>query len=244
MDRSSDVKQNRPLTEKAIEGLIEIVKKNDYKPGDRLPNEYDLAQALGVGRSTLREAVKSLASRNILETKRGAGTFVSQRQGVPTDPLGLTFISGGEDDEIALAFNEVRQILEPEIAGLAAIHATPEQKQQIMEQCDRVQDLIQLHAPYFPEDREFHRLLAQASGNIVMMQLVPILHYAIGKNINSTNNMLAGETVIWHRNIAVAVQRGDAIGARNAMFIHIELNRRTIYEKILAKKAAKTEDHS
>ena len=123
-------------------------------------------------------------------------------------------------------------------AGLAALNATNKQKEEIMRQCELVEGLIKRRAPYYSEDMEFHRLLAQASGNVVMMQLVPILHHAIGKNIDRTNNELAGETVIWHKNIAVAVQRSDAVGARNAMFIHIELNRRMIYEKIVAGKNA------
>ena len=233
----ADDKNNKPLAEKTVEGLIGIIKGNGLKPGDRLPNEFDLAKMLNVGRSTLREAVKSLVSRNILVTQRGAGTFVSSLNGIPTDPLGLTFIERS-DDEIALAFNEVRQVLEPEIAGLAALNATNKQKEEIMRQCELVEGLIKRRAPYYSEDMEFHRLLAQASGNVVMMQLVPILHHAIGKNIDRTNNELAGETVIWHKNIAVAVQRSDDVGARNAMFIPIELNRRMIYEKIVAGKNA------
>ena len=232
----ADDKNNKPLAEKTVEGLIGIIKGNGLKPGDRLPNEFDLAKMLHVGRSTLREAVKSLVSRNILVTQRGAGTFISSLSGIPTDPLGLTFIE--RNDEIALAFNEVRLVLEPEIAGLAALNAADGQKEEIVRQCELVEELIKRRAPYYSEDMEFHRLLAQASGNVVMMQLVPILHHAIGKNIDRTNNELAGETVIWHKSIAVAVQRSDAVGARNAMFIHIELNRRMIYEKIVAGKNA------
>ena len=65
---------------------------NEWKAGDKLPNEYKLADKLNAGRSTIREAIKALVSRNILEIRRGAGTFISQKGGIADDPLGLTFV--------------------------------------------------------------------------------------------------------------------------------------------------------
>ena len=65
----------------AVEQIIQVILDRDMKAGDKLPNEYDLARELGVGRSTLREAIKRLVARNILTARQGAGTFVSEKNG-------------------------------------------------------------------------------------------------------------------------------------------------------------------
>ena len=114
-------KNGMPLAQAAAEDIIEMIRTNHMKPGDRLENEYELAKKLNVGRSTVREAVKSLETRNILTIKRGAGTFISQNEGVAVDPLGISLM--GKDEEMALELLDVRMILEPESAALAAIHA-------------------------------------------------------------------------------------------------------------------------
>ena len=93
-------KNGMPLAQAAAEDIIEMIRTNHMKPGDRLENEYELAKKLNVGRSTVREAVKSLETRNILTIKRGAGTFISQNEGVAVDPLGISLM--GKDEEMAL----------------------------------------------------------------------------------------------------------------------------------------------
>ena len=92
-------KETGKLLTRAVEKkIIKIIKENYMQPGDKLKNEYELAELLNVSRGTIREAIKSLISRNILEVRQGAGTFVSNKNGVPEDPLGLTFISDIKED--------------------------------------------------------------------------------------------------------------------------------------------------
>ena len=76
----------------ATEQIIGLIQEKNLQPGDRLPNEQELATLLEVGRSTLREAIRRLVTRNILVVRQGSGTYVSDQMGVPEDPLGLTFI--------------------------------------------------------------------------------------------------------------------------------------------------------
>ena len=83
--------KTKPLPQIAAEDIIDLIKSNRLEPGDRLQNEYELAKLLNVGRSTVREAIRILVSRNILEVRQGAGTFVSYKNGIPEDPLGLAF---------------------------------------------------------------------------------------------------------------------------------------------------------
>ena len=66
----------------AVDQIIQVILDRDMKAGDKLPNEYDLARELGVGRSTVREAIKRLVARNILTARQGAGTFVSEKTDV------------------------------------------------------------------------------------------------------------------------------------------------------------------
>ena len=73
------VKKNRSLAQVAAEKIIQYIKDEQMEPGDRLPTEYELAKFLEVGRGTVREANRSLVSRNILEVRQGAGTFVSHK---------------------------------------------------------------------------------------------------------------------------------------------------------------------
>lgn len=73
-------------TKSAEDEIVQLILDQDMQVGDKLPNEFDLAKQLGVGRSTLREAIRHLAARNVLEVRQGAGTFISGKRGVPEDP--------------------------------------------------------------------------------------------------------------------------------------------------------------
>ena len=75
------------LSEQTADRIRQLIERQ-YKPGDRIPAEMELAEFLGVSRTTIREAVKILCSRNILEIRRGHGTFVCENPGLPADPFG------------------------------------------------------------------------------------------------------------------------------------------------------------
>ena len=115
---------SRPLAEQVAQRIKDYILEEKLKSGDKLPTETALAREMGVARSTVREAIKRLESQNILTVRHGAGSFVTDQPGLADDPLGLDFI----EDKERLAFDllEVRNIIEPAIAALAARHATPE----------------------------------------------------------------------------------------------------------------------
>lgn len=83
---------DRNLPQKISEDIISFILNEHLQPGDKLPNEAHLAKELNIGRSSLREAMKLLASRNIVTIKQGSGTYVASSPGVVDDPLGFTFI--------------------------------------------------------------------------------------------------------------------------------------------------------
>ena len=230
-------KETGKLLKRAVEKkIIKIIKENYMQPGDKLKNEYELAELLNVSRGTIREAIKSLISRNILEVRQGAGTFVSNKNGVPEDPLGLTFISDiKEDKKVALDLLDIRLMLEPEIAALAAVKGTTKQIKTMLEQCKIVEELIKKGEDYREADILFHKRIAQCSGNRVIENLIPIINSSVSLTINLTEDVFRQNTYKEHRAVAEAIASGDSLGAKCAMIVHLNTNRRGI-EKNFSKK--------
>lgn len=216
----------KPLTDFVTEALIEYIKINKLRPGDRLPSEYELAEILGVGRSTVREGVRALVSRNVLEIRRGAGTFVSEKQGVADDPLGLMFYE--DQFQMAKDLMEIRELIEPAIAAHAARRATPEQVQQILSLCQQVEDKIRTGEDHLPDDILLHTAIARSSGNQVVTTLIPIINRAVDVFCNLTGRILKEETIATHREVVEAIRRGDAQGAHDGMYLHLLYNRRVL----------------
>lgn len=220
--------KTKPLAQIAAEDIIKLIKDNNLEPGDRLLNEYELAKLLNVGRGTVREAIRSLVSRNILEVRQGAGTFVSYKNGIPEDPLGLAF--EGTDEGFALDMMEVRLMLEPEVAALAAMNATRQQVQAVLEQCQKVEDLIRENKPYRQEDALFHQRVAECSGNKVVEKLIPIINSSVQLNIGVTKDKYKMQTITEHRNIADAIAKRDFYKAKYSMISHLNILRSGIIE--------------
>ena len=209
--------------EQAETDLIAYILSHHLAAGDRLPNETQLSQLLGVGRSTVREAIKQLASRNVLTVRQGAGTFVSAKKGVPEDPLGLLFLP--DDIGKAMDLLEIRLMLEPEIAAMAAVHAGAQDLKEIAAQCSAVQKQIDAGEDYTQGDMLFHRLIARACGNRVVANLLPVIHSSIALCIDITGWIYREDTRREHRRITDALLRRDAAGARYGMITHLNTNR-------------------
>lgn len=218
-----------PLSRITAEKIIHFIKERDIQPGDKLPTEYELATLFAVGRSTIREAVRALASRNILVIRQGAGTFLSDKGGVPNDPLGLSLLHN--DIHLALDMLDFRLLVEPETAALAAAHVSVDECQLLREKCNACEEKIRKCASYHKEDAEFHEALAFASGNQIIAKVIQVIHASIIKNIFVTSDSLRENTLIIHRQIADAVCRADVMGARSAMSMHLAALRQCVAEK-------------
>ena len=103
------------LGDRIEDGLMRYILEEPVEVGQKIPNEFELAQRFGAGRSTIREAVKGLVSRGILEVRRGSGTYVISTNSIEADPLGFGRIE--DKYKLALDLFEVRLMIEPEIAG-------------------------------------------------------------------------------------------------------------------------------
>ena len=142
----------------AVDQIIQVILDRDMKAGDKLPNEYDLARELGVGRSTVREAVKLLSSKGIVEVRRGSGTYVVTTAKGLSDPLNLRSVQ--DKNALALDLVNVRLLLEPGIAEMAAQNATDEDIERINRLCDRVESKIYDGDLYIEDDIAFHTCIA------------------------------------------------------------------------------------
>ena len=220
-------KVNRQLLVPQIEDqLMLYIGQDDIAIGSRLPSEYELAELFGVGRSTVREAVKSLTTKGILEVRRGAGTFVKSKELVMADPLGL---SQFEDKyRLAMELFDARILLEPEVAAAACEKATEEEKQQIKALCDETEALYLAGKNHIQKDMEFHACIAKCSRNRVFEVLIPVIHTAVTTFANLTNRKLMRETIDTHREITNAILRGDSMGAKCAMIMHLTYNRQML----------------
>lgn len=219
--------RRKPLADQIAEDLQERILNGEWKQGEKLPTEFELIELLNVGRGTVREAVKILVARNILEIRRGNGTYVVEEPGKVEDPFGFVFYS----DKIQLADDlcEVRLLLEPDIASLAAQRATKEEVAYIEECCRRVEEIIARGESHMEADIVFHEAIAAASHNRVVTNIIPVIQQGVSVFVEVTNYSLTDMTVQTHRQVTDAIARHDSNAAYAAMREHLLNNREHIH---------------
>lgn len=225
----------RLLAEQVEEELMNYILQEPVAVGQKLPNEFDLAEKFGVGRSTIREAVKALASKGIVEVRRGAGTYVVSTSTVENDPLGLSRLD--DKYQLALELFDVRLMLEPEIAAIAAERADEKELLELEQLCNEVEQLYRSGVDHIPKDIEFHTCIAKCSKNRVVEMLVPIINSAVTTFANLTHRMLMQETIETHRAIVDAIAAHDSVGARCAMVMHLTYNRQRLIRQRREQRA-------
>lgn len=227
---------NKPLTERVEDNILSYIVDNHLEIGAKLPNEYELAQVLGVGRSTVREAIKILVSKHVLEVRRGLGTFVvnTKLSYNDNDPFGLNIVE--DRHKLVLDLLNVRLMIEPEIAFLAAQNATKDEVIELYEKCNEVEKAILDGLDHTPMDIEFHSCIARCSKNIAVEQLIPMINSSVAVFVNITHFQLKQETIQTHKAIADAIRVKDGVGAKCAMYMHLTYNRMLILDIIEQNK--------
>lgn len=225
---------NRLLGDQIEDELMKYILKEPIEIGQKIPNEFELAEMFGVGRSTVREAVKGLVSKGVLEVRRGSGTFVISTNSVENDPLGLS--RQKDKYKLALELFEVRLMLEPEIAANAAKNASEEDLKQLKQLCDETEKMYLSGKNHIPKDIDFHTCIAMCSKNEVVEILIPIINTAVMTFANLTHRTLMKETIETHRAITNAILERDSIGARCAMITHLTYNRQTLLRMMKENK--------
>ena len=227
---------NRLLGSQIEDELMKYIWEQPVEIGEKIPNEFELAEMFGVGRSTIREAVKGLVSKGVLEVRRGSGTYVISTNSVENDPLGLS--KQKDKFKLALDLFEVRLMLEPEIAANAAKNATEEELVQLKQLCDETEETYLSGKNHIPKDIDFHTCIAGCSKNEVVEILMPIINSAVMTFANLTHRTLMKETIETHRAITDAILARDSIGAKCAMITHLTYNRQALLKMMADQKTS------
>lgn len=206
-----------------ISDMIFLEKR--YGPNDKLPNENKLAEELGVSRTTIREAVKTLVANGVLTVIRGRGTFVTANPSAQNDPFGISYLE--DKKNLVLNWFEVRLILEPANVRLVVERASDEEIQEIIACEQKTAQLILSGESYAKADQQFHAAIARATHNSVIELMLPAIESSVYDAIHTatytgTHERAAENALTNHRNIAHFIEQRDADGAALAMYYHIK----------------------
>ncbi|MDQ1669479.1 MAG: GntR family transcriptional regulator, transcriptional repressor for pyruvate dehydrogenase complex [Actinomycetota bacterium] len=210
------------LTDEAILKIKGMILSGELKPGDRLPPENQLSEALGLSRSSLREAVKALEIIRVLDVRRGDGTYVTSL--TPSLLLdAMSFVVDIHQDASVLELFEVRRILEPAAAALATPRVTAADVQHLrglLTQVDGTTSVDDLVA----HDIVFHRHICELSGNAYLTRLLDTLS---GSTLRArvwrglTEDGSVERTLTEHRAIVDALESGDAGLVSAQVTVHV-----------------------
>lgn len=214
--------QAKTLAEQVADGIMNLIQETPYKAGDKLPTEKELCESTGAGRNTVREALKILASRNVLEIRQGAGTFVSEKQGIPDDPLGFSMVN----DHVKLTRDllQVRIMLEPQIAALAAQCAKEHEIRELEEILEEMEAAMKKREDYSELDTKFHTKIAQCTHNIVMENLLPVIGKGVAVFAREVAQTEYDRTWISHRKIFCYIRDHKPFEAEMEMQYHLLYN--------------------
>jgi len=214
--------QSSRLYEQIVEQIEQSVQKGDLKPGDQLPAERELAEQFGVSRTAVREAVKALREKGLVEAYPGKGTFITSGSSNPMrQSLDRMMKSAQADATSSLV--EVREILEPEIAALAAVRAT-EENLNSLRQAVAVMDAAKRDPDsYIEADLDFHLELAEAAANPLILSLIDSIVGVLSEQRMRIFEVEGGPDrgQFHHKKILEAMEHRDAQGAREAMRAHL-----------------------
>lgn len=218
--------QSKPLYEQVVELIESRIINGEYRLGDQLPTEFELAAQYRVSRTVIREAMKTLKERGWVDTRVGKGTFlvdnVSRGVGASFDVIVRMNPDLGFEHLI-----EVRELLEPGIAALAAERASAEQIQAMRKAVDQMERATNNPADmddFLAGDYTFHALMAQATGNpLVPSILQPVVTLMRDQQKYHLYRVKGGylKSQSHHRQIMDAIEAHDSEAARQAMLGHI-----------------------
>jgi GntR family transcriptional repressor for pyruvate dehydrogenase complex len=209
------------LSDKVAEMMLETILSRKLEVGDRLPSERELGEQFGVSRTVVREAVRSLVAKGIIEVQSGSGLRVSAvGPAAVRESMSLFLRAGMLDFE---KVHEVRAVLEVHIAGVAAERATESDVEQLREVHERMQLELDDVESAARDDLEFHRLIAGATQNDLYLLLMDSIGSAlIDIRRDNLGSGSAPTTLDQHDAILESIALHDAARARAAMQRHLE----------------------
>jgi GntR family transcriptional repressor for pyruvate dehydrogenase complex len=210
------------LYEQIVQQIEESIVKGNLRPGDQLPAERELAQRFGVSRTAVREAVKALREKGLVEAYSGKGTFITDgTTHAVRQSLDLMVKIGQPEGSNHLA--EVRAILEPEIAALAATRIQEPELATMREAVTMMDRAGKDPEAYIEADLDFHLALAEGAANPLILSLLDSIVGLLREQRLRIFRVPGGPDrgQIHHKRILEAVEKRDAEKARQAMRAHL-----------------------
>jgi GntR family transcriptional regulator, transcriptional repressor for pyruvate dehydrogenase complex len=203
----------------------------ELKPGDLLPPERKLVQMLGVSRGSVRDAIRSLELMGLLEPRQGIGTLVCSPDATPANPLANALL---EKQKVVAELIDVRKIIEPSLAGRAALHVSRAEIADMEDILVRQEEKVRQGELGIDEDSEFHYSIALASNNSAILRVVDVLMDLLRE---TREHSLQGEgrqerSLAGHRRILSALKRGDSAAAEAAMRRHLQEIENIVLKKL------------
>lgn len=217
------------LYEQIVEQIEKRILNGELKPEDKLPPERELSKQFGVSRTAVREAMKALTLKGLIVVHPGRGTFVTDDTSTAVrHSIDLLVRIGNEDNIRHLV--EVREILEPEIASLAATRATDEHIAAMQEAVDAMDKAMDDPDAFIEADLDFHLTLAQGTDNALIPVLIDTLVDLLREHRKHAASVEGGleRGQPFHKIILDAVKNNDPDAARESMRAHLQQIRKDI----------------
>jgi GntR family transcriptional repressor for pyruvate dehydrogenase complex len=208
------------IYETIVAQLSQLIQAGVLRPGERLPPERELATRLQVSRASVREALRSLELQGLLSSRQGSGTFIAA---VSQDELLRAFARLTEEGQTLREIFELRFLLEPPIAALAARRATPPDIARLEATLKTQEQQIHLGQSGVEADVTFHAALAQATHNGALLRLGASLMEVLApsRDTHLQTPERSRLSLLSHRRILEAIRAGSTAQARKAMEDHV-----------------------
>lgn len=199
-----------------LDAMAEMIERAGLEVGDRLPPEVAIASALGVGRSTIREALNRWEGLGLIRRRRGDGTYLTAKVRTSHGPLPTMVQLEGE---AILRLLDMRRVIESGTVRRAAVNATLAQRKQIARLCDGLLAIVDAGLPYRTADAAFHAAICDATGNPMFGQLLQRMDEAFERSAESPFSVPGFGLASFppHRNLSDAIVAGDADAAEAAL---------------------------
>src|ERR1700678_1048253 len=230
--------------EQIVQQIEESILKGSLKAGDQLPAERELAIRFGVSRTAVREAVKALREKGLVEAYSGRGTFITDGTSQAVRQSFELMVKIGQP-EGSTDLAEVRSILEPEIAALAAERASEADRATLREAVAVMDRSLKDADAYIEADLDFHLALAEAAANPLILSLIDSIVGLLREQRLRIFQVEGGPQrgQIHHKRILEAMEKRDAKVARDAMKAHLEQVREDSHASASKRAPAKQLAH-
>lgn len=217
------------LHDEVIEEILTMIRRGELKVDQRLPPEPELSAHFGVSRGTLRAAVQELTRLGFLEVRQGDGTYVrSPDNEVLAQPFRVLLAS---EPQLAHDLLQLRRLLEPEVAKLAALHCTKADAEILRRLLVTQKRSADKGGKLAKENLEFHNEIARIANNTLILNILDMMHALLREQGYEGSMATETETVKQHRKIVEAIVLHNPEAARDAMIEHLEWVDRVLKDK-------------